>query len=145
MGSNSFESTSSTGALVGLCSKYVFDYAGKFIVKNNTLTLAAPVATALSPPGTSPRPLGCHGAALWNAITSSYDISDEGGREILAQACAALDRAEALRAQIDADGEILRTKAGLRDHPGLRHELASRAFITRSLARLGLDVEAINR
>ncbi len=113
------------------------------MVKKTTLTLAAPVGTALSPPGTSPRPLGRDGAGLWNAITTSYDISDEGGREILAQACSALDRAEALRAQIDADGEILRTKAGLRDHPGLRHELACRAFITRSLARLGLDVEAI--
>ena len=113
------------------------------MVKKTTLTLATPTGTTPLPPGTPPRPLGNDGAGLWNAITSSYDISDEGGREILAQACAALDRAEALRAQIDSDGEILRTKTGLRDHPGLRHELACRAFITRSLARLGLDVEAI--
>jgi len=31
----------------------------------------------------------------------------------------------------------------LREHPGLKHELAARSFVVRTLARLGLDVEAI--
>jgi hypothetical protein len=33
----------------------------------------------------------------------------------------------------------------LRDHPLLKHELAARGFITKSLHRLGLDVEPIGR
>jgi hypothetical protein len=48
-----------------------------------------------------------------------------------------------LRDQIDRDGEVIRTKQGLRDHPGLKHELANRSFVVRTLSRLGLDVEAI--
>jgi len=48
-------------------------------------------------------------------------------------ACESLDRAERLREQIDRDGEIVPTKTWLRDHPGLRHELAARAFVSRSL------------
>ena len=65
-----------------------------------TLKLVDPTdpASAVS----SPRPLGKHGAALWQSILREYDISDAGGREMLCQACGALDRAEQLREQIDA-------------------------------------------
>ena len=80
---------------------------------------------------------------LWRAIMSEYQIEDAGGLEMLTQACQELDRAESLREQIDADGDIVRSKAGLREHPGLKHELAARAFVIRTLARLGLDSEAI--
>jgi hypothetical protein len=69
---------------------------------------------------------------------SEYEIADSGGIEMLTSACQQLDRAESLREAIDQDGEILRSKAGLREHPGLRHELAARAFVVRTLARLGL-------
>jgi hypothetical protein len=94
-------------------------------------------------PGAPPRKLGKHGTALWRSITSEYGVEDAGGIEMLAQACQALDRAETLRDQIDRDGEVIRTKQGLRDHPGLKHELANRSFVVRTLSRLGLDVEAI--
>lgn len=90
-----------------------------------------------------PRPLGVHGLALWTAVQSEYAVEDAGGVELLAQACAALDRAEDCRAQIDRDGSVIRSKAGLRDHPLLKHELANRAFVTRAIGRLGLDVEAV--
>jgi hypothetical protein len=103
------------------------------------LTLVTSRADPLGPP----RALGAHGRVLWDAVTSEYDLSDCGGREMLAQACAALDRAEALRERIDKDGAIIRTKGGLRDHPGLKHELACRSFVVRTLQRLGLDVEAL--
>jgi hypothetical protein len=83
------------------------------------------------------------GKNLWNRITGAYDISDEGGRELLRQCCYAADRAESLRRQIDEAGELLITRSGLREHPGLRHELAARAFICRTLSRLGLDVEPL--
>jgi len=52
--------------------------------------------TTLSPP----RPLGPHGTALWNRVQREYAICDVGGIELLAQACAALDTAEALAAAI---------------------------------------------
>ena len=95
-------------------------------------------------PATEPsRKLGAAGAALWRSIMGEYAITDSGGLEMLTLACQSLDRAEALREHIDEDGEIVRSKAGPRDHPGLKHELAARAFVVRTLHRLGLDVEAV--
>lgn len=90
-----------------------------------------------------PRPLGIHGQALWEAIQAEYAVEDAGGLELLAQACAALDRAESCRAEIDRDGPVISGKGGLRDHPLLKHELGNRAFVTRAIARLGLDVESV--
>ena len=37
-----------------------------------------------------------------------------------------LDRAESMREQIDRDGDIVRKKGSLREHPGLKHELGQR-------------------
>jgi hypothetical protein len=105
----------------------------------NLSIVRSPTPDRLKPP----RQLGTHGMKLWRSITSDYDVTDAGGIEMLAQACQALDRAEALRAVIEKDGEIIRTKAGLKDHPALKHELANRSFVVRTLQRLGLDVEAI--
>lgn len=107
------------------------------------LTVAASGGAEVSSGNTPPRPLGQHGVALWQAITSSYGIDDEGGRQLLAQTCEAVDRVESLRAEIDRDGQLISTRTGVRDHPLLRHELSGRAFITRSLARLGVLDEPI--
>ena len=74
---------------------------------------------------------------------TEYEIDDSGGREMLAQACVALDRAEECAAEIERDGIIVRSKQGPKDHPALRHELANRAFIVRTLSMLGLTVEAV--
>lgn len=91
-----------------------------------------------------PRKLGEHGLALWNAVHSEYQIDDRGGVEILTQICAASDRVEALAAQINEDGETIRTRTGvLKAHPCLKDELALRAFICRGLERLGLNIESI--
>src|SRR3954469_24159732 len=99
------------------------------------LTVVSPAATASPPPAT----LGDHGRALWNRIVGSYNFEDEAGRELLAQLCHASDRAESLREQIDRDGELITSRTGLREHPGLKSELANRAFVCRTIARLGLD------
>ena len=102
------------------------------------------VVPATPPDPTSPLPnLAEPGLNLWRTVMGEYDIADSGGREMLAQACKALDRAEACAEHIKRDGEVIRTKAGPKDHPALKHELANRAFVVRTLARLGLDVEAI--
>jgi hypothetical protein len=90
-----------------------------------------------------PRKLGEAGLSLWNRVQSEYRICDVGGQELLAQACLAADRAEALAAQIDADGERIVTKTGIKDHPLLKHELAARAFIVKTLQRLGITDEPI--
>ena len=75
------------------------------------------------------RPLGHHGQRLWSSVMSEYGISDIGGREILTQICELLDRAERLRAAIDADGEIIRTKTGPKLHPAVREETSIRVAI----------------
>jgi hypothetical protein len=81
---------------------------------------------------------------MWRSILAEYAIDEVAGLEMLCHACAALDTAEACAAQVAADGPVIRTKGGgIREHPALRPELASRSFIVRTLARLGLDAEPI--
>ena len=91
-----------------------------------------------------PRPLGAHGKRLWEEIQREYAIVDTGGVEVLAQLCAALDRAEQLAEAIGRDGALIpsgKDGAGpLKAHPGCREELACRSFVVRSLERLGLNV-----
>jgi hypothetical protein len=74
---------------------------------------------------------------------SSYEFADRGSYETLFQAAAAADRAASLRALIDADGEVIRSKGLLKDHPALRYEIACRSFVVRTLARLGLNLEPV--
>jgi len=90
-----------------------------------------------------PRKLGVFGSALWNSVQSEYRIDDIGGIELLAQACTALDRAEELAEVIAHDGPVVRTKFTMRAHPCIKEELALRAFIVRTLERLGLNVETL--
>jgi hypothetical protein len=74
---------------------------------------------------------------------AAYEFSDRASYETLYQACSAADRAERCRAAIDADGEVLKTRGSVRDHPLIKHELALRAFVCRALQRLGLDLEPV--
>ena len=76
---------------------------------------------------------------------TEYRITDRGGIELLAQTCAAVDRVETLREAIDRDGEVVHTRTGPKAHPALRDELAGRAFIVRTLERLGLNVETVKQ
>ena len=107
-----------------------------------TQNIRAPMAKhSKTPP--PPRPLGKHGAALWASIHAAYRIDDAGGIEMLAQACAELDAAEDYASHIKKDGAVIRTNGGIKDHPLIKHELAARAFVVRTLQRLGLDVETV--
>ena len=112
------------------------------MVKTRTdppLSLVSPGASRIAPP----RPLDSHGTALWDRVMGAYRIEDEGGIELLAQACAALDRAEALAAAIAEDGAVIHVRGVPRSQPGCKDELACRAFVTRTLERLGLNVETV--
>lgn len=106
---------------------------------NLKLIPAAPEPGAVEPPGK----LGEVGLSLWIDIVSSYEFNDRASYETLFQACAAADRAAKLRELIDADGEVIRSKGVVRDHPALKHEIACRSFVVRTLARLGLDLEPV--
>jgi P27 family predicted phage terminase small subunit len=106
------------------------------------LKVVKPTRTGNNPP----RTLGKVGFALWQRITNEYAVEDAAGKELLALACEALDRAEACRAAIDRDGEVQRGGNGFsKEHPALRPELASRAFVAKMLLRLGLDVEPMRQ
>ena len=55
--------------------------------KKPTLNLVKPSASQGTQP---PRKLGEHGMSLWRSVVSEYDLTDAGGVEMLALACAAL-------------------------------------------------------
>jgi hypothetical protein len=90
-----------------------------------------------------PKGIGPTGAALWQDILSEFTFDNRASLETLAQACRAADRAESCRIQIEADGVVIRTKTGLRDHPLIKHEIQARALYVRLLARLGCDLEPV--
>jgi hypothetical protein len=101
---------------------------------------------APGPQGPQPfRPLGEHGDKLWRRATAEYAIDDVAGVEMLTQACQALDRAEALAACVEADGEIVRTPQGIKTHPAIREELSARGFVVRTLQKLGLNFEPLHQ
>src|SRR5262245_631942 len=104
------------------------------------LSIVPPLAASATEPPTTLGPAGCK---LWSSVLAQYDISDAGGLLLLEQCAFAADRAEKLRIQIDEAGEILHGRTGPREHPGLKAELAARAFITRTLVKLGLHVEPL--
>jgi hypothetical protein len=107
------------------------------------LTVVATMAETSAMGPEPPRKLGEHGRAGWNRLMAEYQIEDAGGIEVLAQICAAIDRAERLRALIDEQGETIKNRSGVRVHPELKDEAACRAFVVRSLARLGILDEPV--
>jgi hypothetical protein len=109
------------------------------LAKKPSLTLVNLVRNVPEPPDE----LGVYGRRLWQSVHEQYDIADAGGLETLRQACAAADRAERCRKIIDEQGEMLTVRGQVRAHPLLRDELANRAFVTRAIARLGLDLEPV--
>ena len=93
-----------------------------------------------------PRKLGQHGTALWNWVQRDYGIDDVGGVELLCQACQTEDRAESLAEAIARDGAVIYTRNGVpHTHPSVKDELACRAFIVRTLEKLGINVESIKQ
>jgi Phage terminase, small subunit len=111
-------------------------------MRKNPLKLVTPTKTnALAPPST----LGQAGATLWKTVQSEYFISDSGGRQILTQICEATDDLHDCTLRIEHDGAVISTRSGLKEHPLCRRQLALRAFITRSVQRLGLSLETASR
>lgn len=91
-----------------------------------------------------PRNLNKYGRALWDRVMAQYAVEDAAGIELLLLACEGTDRIWALRQEIEHDGAVIRLRNGaIREHPALKAEVAVMSFVTRTLARLGLDVEPI--
>ncbi len=76
-------------------------------------------------------------------MMSEYEISDSGGLALLEQACAAVDGVAECDAILERDGLMIRGRFGPKEHPLLKHQLALRAFVCRTLQRLGLNLEPI--
>jgi hypothetical protein len=105
--------------------------------KKSALTIVAPDTTIPAPP----IQLGASGLSLWQRIQSEYAIGDAGGLELLAQICAAADTVAALSVEIERDGPVIRTARGSKPNPCLRDLLNHRAFITRTMTKLGINIE----
>ena len=95
------------------------------MAKKPILTLVEPTTTARSPPAT----LGKPGATLWRTLTTEFVIDDAAGLVMLAQICAAADRLVGYQEAIERDGLLVRTKQGPKEHPLLKLELSTRAFV----------------
>jgi P27 family predicted phage terminase small subunit len=95
--------------------------------KKPTLSLVSP-----SPPtGDAPPTLGKAGRKLWRTLTAEFVIDDSAGLEMLQQVCSAADRLCGYQEAIERDGLMVRTKQGPKEHPLLKLELSTRAFIMR--------------
>src|SRR5215475_4526086 len=109
------------------------------MAKKPPLTLVNPATIGIQPPFT----LGKHGRSLWDRIQGEYDVTDSGGIEMLAQACAGADLAAKLQDEIEHDGAVIRVRGGVRSHPSVKDLLSTRAFIVRTLTKLGLNYEPL--
>jgi hypothetical protein len=94
-------------------------------------------------PGVTPPKLGEDGMALWRRVTGEYDVSDAGGYEMLRQACEAADDLARYSEIIAQDGSMITTSTGRKEHPLIKHTAIARAFIVRTLSRLGLNYEPL--
>jgi hypothetical protein len=104
------------------------------------LNLFDPESSIPSPP----RQLGQHGMNLWSGVLSEFNIQDRAGLELLAQACACVDRAEALAAQCEADGVVLVSGSGMtKSHPAIKDEITCRTACVRILEKLGVTREEL--
>jgi hypothetical protein len=106
------------------------------------LTLIAPEQPGANPLAAPPS-LGEAGRKLWQAIHNDYIIEDSGGREMLLRICEAADSLAQYDEEIGRDGVMIRVRGTLREHPLLKHRLATQSFVVRSLLRLGLDIEPV--
>lgn len=89
-----------------------------------------------------PADLGERGAAFWREIAGAYALrADE--RQLLDEGCRCLDRLDALRAAVEADGLVVKDKRGrVALHPAATEERQVRLLLRLLLSQLDLpDLE----
>src|SRR5262245_1064131 len=84
----------------------------------------------------APADLGVAGKKLWQDITREFTLESSAEVQQFYEACCMEDRAVKLRRHIDREGEMVEIRGARRDHPCLKHELAARAFVVRTIANL---------
>jgi hypothetical protein len=81
---------------------------------------------------------------MWDAVQREFGIEDAAGRELLVQAAGALDLIETLGEAIARDGAIVYGRTGVpKAHPAVKDQIAARAFLVRTLEKLGVTSENI--
>jgi len=92
----------------------------------------------------APSNLGKAGKRLWKRVVTDFAL--EGHHlEVLEQACRALDRCEACRVRINADGEMVFDRFDQpKAHPLLQVERDQRSLLFRAMNQLGLNAELPN-
>jgi hypothetical protein len=86
-----------------------------------------------------PSGLSNYGQSLWKRVMVEYSIDDVGGRELLYQACRGADRAESCADAVKRNGLMI----GSRPNPLVREEMNARAFVVRTLQKLGVTLEPV--
>jgi hypothetical protein len=71
--------------------------------------------------------LGKAGAGLWGSIHRDYVIEDSTGHQMLLRICEARDSLASYDKQIGRDGLTIRMASGLKEHPLLKVQLATRS------------------
>src|SRR6516165_10713092 len=108
-------------------------------MKKPRLSLFEPGAAAAEPPAS----LGVDGRAFWTRLLAASYFADLSGQEFLAQMASTMDTIALLQDEIDRNGAVLRTRDGYKANPATKDLLAARAFLVRTMLRLGLSYEAV--
>jgi hypothetical protein len=108
--------------------------------KSPRLTLVEPTAFSAEPP----RSLGEAGRKFWNRMQAAYDFSDVAGQEMLLQMAQVSDTIGLLQAEVETNGAVLRSRTGgVKANPAVKDLLGCRAFLVRTMLRLGLSYEEV--
>lgn len=88
----------------------------------------------------SPVPLGAHGTAFWDRVTSEFEI-EEHHLDLLASACQQLDRAAAAAAVIASEGVTTKDRfSQVKTHLAVDAERNAHLAFCRLQRELGLDI-----
>jgi hypothetical protein len=112
---------------------------GKLVAKKPP-TLTVIESSSKPDPLAPPASLGEAGRKLWQDLHRDFVLEDSGAHTMLLEICSAMDNLAEYDEEIGRDGVTIRTKSGVREHPLLKHRLATQSFVVRSLHRLGLDI-----
>jgi len=89
----------------------------------------------------SPGHLKESGRKFWRQVLRDYALKDAHHLELLAGACACLDRITEARETIDLEGAFINDRFGQRkQHPGIKVELDNKTLFARLIRELCLDI-----
>src|SRR4051812_31823165 len=91
---------------------------------------------------TAPKTLGKHGKKLWEQTLATYDLVDAHHLRLLEAAAICLDRADAAREVIEAQGiTTVNSRNEVKEHPAVGIERQAFSTFRGLIRELGLDIE----